>query len=447
MNDAWDPIEDLEPLDHNSLDLLAAYRDAAGPSEDAEARMLAGLRSRLSSESSADAPATAVPGETGAAPREPTTSSNARTFAIAAVAFAAGIALTVSLGRPGGPQDPESAASGDSGESAGHNAGQVVARDSAGLPGPVRAESDAPGSTLRSTSGTVEPMDERPWPLSVADLSKPRESQPGLQPAVQSPNEINPADGPAPLGAGPTRQGEGNDDPSRPRGRSADDGFGGSRDGATASRSPLRGGPDPSASGRGTAIQGAWAPSVSGAPAGAGIGSAARNPAVAGPSPAAPGSGSGSSNAGDDGPSDKPSSEPPPADEPPPPDEPEPDPEEDPEDEQSLDERCAEEFDACSADADTFCESGYPGCESVHEFCFMRSMMCLDEDNGFPHPEYPPEEPEPDDCDMDYSICMMEADAVCMLEKMVPEECEQMIWHCDEMMAMCYGEPPPEPWW
>lgn len=445
MNDAWDPIEDLEPLDHDSLGLLAAYRDAAGPSEDAEARMLAGLRSRLSTEPSADAPAPAVSGETGAAPREPSTSSNARTFAIAAVAFAAGVALTVSLGRPGEPQDSRAAASRDADQHAGQNAGEVATRDSAGLPGPHRPDSYAPGSDFPSTSGTVEPMAERSWPLSVADLTKPQELQPGLEPALHGPNEIDPEDGPAPLGAGPTRQGEGNDDPSRPRGRSADDGFGGTTDGATASRSPLRGGADPSASGRGTAIQGAWAPSVSGAPAGAGIGSAARNPAVAGPSPTAPSSGS--SNAGGESPSDKAPSDPPPADEPPPPDEPEPEEENDPEDDQSLDERCAEEFDACSADADTFCESGYPGCESVHEFCFMRSMMCLDEDNGFPHPEYPPEEPEPDDCDMDYSICMMEADAVCMLEKMVPEECEQMIWHCDEMMAMCYGEPPPEPWW
>lgn len=428
MNDAWDPIEDLEPLDDNSLGLLAAYHDAAGPSADAEARMLAGLRARLATESNVDDPATAVPPEAGVAPREQDASSNARTLAIAAVAFAAGVALTVSLSRPSVPQDPQTTSNGDA----------ITRHDVAGLPGRVRPESFVPRGGSASSDPSVargmESMPQRSWPLSIVDMAKP-----------QSIVEIEPAERSIPRIAEPTRADESDEGESAaaPR-QDADDGPRDRMEGATTSRDPLRGTPDPPVPGTPGATRGAWAPSVSGLPAGEGIGSAARNPAVAGPAPTAPTADSGASNAGGNGSSDPPSDEPPPVDEPPPSDEPTED-EPEPEDEPPRGDLCSEELDACLADADAFCES-YPGCETVHDFCFMRNMTCLGGEHEFPHPDDGPDEPEPDDCDTDYSICMMEAEGICVLEKLGHEECEQWFGQCDEMMAMCYGEPPPEPW-
>lgn len=429
MNDAWDPTEDLEPLDDTSLGLLAEYRDGSGPSEDAEARMLAGLRTRLSADSNADEPATAVPPETTAAPRNGGASSNARTFAIAAVAFAAGVALTVSLDRPDTQQDSRPGSSGED--------EHVVRRHDARQPAGVRTETSDPRRDATAPSlgpigvATVAP---KSWPLSIVDLAKP----PGT-------TEIEPVEGSRPrVPSRPDESGDGTSTaPARrhtgdgPRNRDT-------TEGATASRGPLRGVPAPTAPGRGTALQGPWAPSVGGGAAGVGIASAARNPAAGGPAPTTPNAGSGSSNAGGDGSSDAPAKEPPPADEPPPSDAPEPEPED--EDEPPRGEACSEELDACLADAEAFCDFSDPACETVHDFCFMRNMSCLgDEDVPLPH-DYPPDEPEPDDCDTDYNICMMEADVVCVLEKLGPEECEQWFAQCDELIAMCYGEPPPEPW-
>lgn len=434
MNDAWDPIEDLEPLDDTSLGLLASYRDAAGPCEDAEARMLAGLRARLSTEGGVDVPATAVPPETTAVPAEQNTSSNARSFAVAAIAFAAGVALTVSLGHPKAPDESLSASNGD--------AEQLVHRDAAGASGRLHPETYVPqrgaGSSDLSVPGRTEPVAGRSWPLSFADLANPQLQQ--VEPVEGSTRQLVEPRVPE----GPNE----NICPPPPR-PSSDDVPRGSdpAKGTTTSHGPFRGAPDPAVTGRGTAIQGAWAPSVSGTPAGAGIDSAARDPAVAGPSPTAPNADAGSSNAGGDGSSDTPSDEPPPADEPPPSDEPdEPD---EPDQERPLEEVCSEQLDACLADADAYCAADYPGCDPVRDFCFMRSMTCLDEDGGSPYPGYPgspTDGPKPENCDTDYDICVMETDTMCMLEKLGPDDCEQLFWYCDELMAMCYGEPPPEPW-
>lgn len=431
MNDAWDPIEDLEPLDDNSLGLLAAYHDAAGPSADAEARMLAGLRARLATESNVDDPATAVPPEAAVAPREQDASSNARTLAIAAVAFAAGVALTVSLSRPSVPQDLQTTSNGDA----------ITRHDAAGLPGRVRPESFVPRGGSASSDPSVargmESMPQRSWPLSIVDMAKP-----------QSIVEIEPAERSIPRIAEPTRADESDEGESAaPPRQDADDGPRNRMEGATASRDPLRGTPDPAVPSTQGASRGAWAPSVSGAPAGAGIGSAARNPAVGGPAPAAPTAGSGASNAGGDG-----SSETPPEETPSPEPEPEDEPENEPEDEQPPEEICFEELDACMADANIFCDYGYPGCDTAYHFCEMRSSLCLDGDGGVPDPGYPPDEPDPDgpdpdDCETDYELCVLGVDTVCIPEHLPPEECENMMFQCDEEQMMCYGEPPPEPWW
>lgn len=429
MNDAWDPVEDLEPLDDSSLGLLAAFRDASGPSEDAQARMLAGLRSRLAAESNIDDPVDAVSPETASAPREQSDASKARTFAIAAVAFAAGVALTVSLGRPGAPEDPRSVSTAD--------AEHVARQGPPGAPARVRPEALVPNGgsapTDLSVPGGAEPAVEGAWPLSIADLAKPA--------AIE---EVEPMQGSGPLSvepASPNELGEGT--PAAPPRQDADEGAHDSdpMEGATASRRPLGPSTDPTQAGRGTPIPGAWAPSVSGASVGAGIGSTARNPAVAGASPTAPNTGSGSSsNAGGDSPSEEP-----------PPPEPEDEPENEPEDERPPEEVCTEEFDACIADANIFCDSDYPGCNTAYEFCGMRSYLCLGGDSGFPEPPYPPDEPDPDDpdpndCEMDNELCMLEVDSLCMLEDLPFDECDHLVLLCDEEMMMCFDEPPPEPW-
>ncbi|MBV1857230.1 MAG: hypothetical protein KUG77_02380, partial [Nannocystaceae bacterium] len=117
MNDAWDPLEELEPLDNQLLGLLTAYRDTQGPSQDAEARMLAGLRARVEAEDarSRATTATAAPNVTATDERS---SFNTRTFAIAAIAFAAGVALTVSLPGSAPAETPSSALLGSSAQTA-----------------------------------------------------------------------------------------------------------------------------------------------------------------------------------------------------------------------------------------------------------------------------------------------------------------------------------------
>ncbi|MGH1342063.1 MAG: hypothetical protein ACRBN8_10955 [Nannocystales bacterium] len=452
MNDAWDPTEDLEPLDDDSQSLLASYRDASGPSEDAQARMLAGLRARVRAEDSANKPTIAAPAEGPTAPRERRVSSNTRTFSVAAIAFAAGVALTVSLGGPRGPQQSDPIHSG--------GAEQVVRHEATDL-GPARTETFEPAGHASaaplSVPNVVEPMADRPWPLSVADLAKPYATVPDGQRAPQAVDEVQPARAPTPRAVALGVDGEGSDDTSPAAGRSgADDGpqRNDRWEGAAASRDPLQGSPGPSSTGRGTAIRGAWAPSVNSAPGGAGVGSAARNPAVADPSPAVPDSGPSPSDTGADGSSETPSDEPPPADDPPHSDEAEEESEDEQgEDEPPLEEFCSDEYAACMADAERFCQAYDPACIEVFEFCDMRNMLCMGEEDGFPPPESPlpdPDhdaDPDPEECEVLFGMCEMEADAFCEEDEMLHEDCEHMHWMCEDERAMCYGEPPPEPWW
>lgn len=443
MNDAWDPIEDLEPLDRDSLGLLASYRDAAGPSEDAEARMLAGLRARLGQESDAEDPATAVPPNSAASPLEHQTPSNARTLAIAAIAFAAGVALTVSLRPSPAPQGPVATS----------NRGRdpIAQRDAARLPGPVSPEA-APhraGSTSApdSVASGVAPSVERSWPLSFADLTTPQTVQPDLREV----EEVEPMPGRPSLNVEPSAAEQPGEETSPAPRRHADDGpTEASGSDGTAAPDPLRSGSaDPSAAGSGSASRSAWAPSVSGTPSGASVGSAARNPAVAGASPSAPNPGQSSSNTGGEGPSEPPAGEPPASDEPRPSDEPDPDPDPSDEDEQDeepeLEEVCAGHLDDCLADAQLYCEYGYEGCPFVTEFCYTRAATCLGEDGAFPEPYEP--EPEPIECDVEYDLCLMDTEAMCTLDKLPPQECEDMYWMCEDILASCHGEPPPDPPW
>lgn len=427
MNDAWDPADDVEPLDDASLGLLSSFREASGPSEEAEARMLAGLRARIAAE-----PAAAVPAEP--VEERPThDASNLRTIAIAAVAFAAGVALTTVLPRPAAPPH-----SGD--------VSPTAAATPRPTPAPVRGQ--RPPATGHSSPsphfeegiayphpGVVAESPALAWPLANADLQVPQtHSSPSTHPqpstSIPSAAQHGPSEGPAPTASegqrGATRSPSGGTSPSN-RG--------------TASRGPLRPGRGPSPAGRPApgASPGAWAPSLPSAPSAAGVGAAARNPAVgsnsANPAPPPP-------DHNNPPPKD---GQPPSADNEPEP-EPKPDPEEPPTEEESPEERCAEELDACLSDANEYCETSHEDCWPVFDFCQMRAEACGGGELPPPPPfPGPPEEPEPWECADDYDLCIVETDALCMLEKLPPLECSYVQWECDYSFAMCEGFPPPPP--
>lgn len=448
MNDVWDAAN-AEPLDDTSLGLLAAFREEQGPSEEAQARMLAGLRSRVAAEPTpedvAPAPATtpkAVPVDTTAS-----TSSNTRTVVIAAVAFAAGVMLTVGLGDRARPQ------------SAPPTADRVAQQHTApaarlGAPAPL---TQTPNTELLSTDAAPA------WPLSMADLQAPAadpsmgptKEKPPEGPVHEAPNALTsevegrseeaPEPDTEPATHGTRRSGALNPDDDALAQRNSTR----TRDG----QNPTRGN---GAGVRGSAT-GAWAPSLSPTTSVTGIGAAARNAAVGGSSPAtAPGPArSGSSNGGDnaspggdanandgagDGPSDDPAQGDPASDEP---EQGEPD-DEGEEDAPSPEEQCATEFDACMNDAHEYCEFDPEACESLFDFCGHRDAICLGEPP--PPPMWPdPDEPPHDDCDMQYDICLMEADTYCAYEKIQPEECDDLYFACDAMLGECHGAPPYDP--
>ncbi len=436
MNEGWDPVE---PLDDTSLGLLAAFREAEGPSADAEARMLAGLRARIEADQHPDDPATAVSAEP--APKAAAPRGNVRTLAVAAVAFAAGVALTLTLASPHG------------GATEGTGTAERDASPIARRHGPHAQDHDRGIPTHDPTSAVVEsfmPMDvvaqaeaELPWPLTaeIAELaSPPREDSPdeddedALPQSVEIPNAVDDDDTPRETAR------------RRPTALGSDDDAYASRP----SRQSPSGADDPERRGSGV---GAWAPSLTPSPSGAGIGSAARNPAVGGSSapgtPAAPGN----PDSGNDGSS----SEPPPQDDapkdPPPDDtdheEPEEDdpPQEEEEDETSPEEQCDAELQACMADAQAYCEWNHEGCWYVEDFCMTRVDACLSGDPGMPYPEHPPEEPQPYDCYEEHDMCVMETEAMCMMDKLPPEVCDDMYMQCDEILNACEEQPPPGPPW
>ena len=112
------------------------------------------------------------------------------------------------------------------------------------------------------------------------------------------------------------------------------------------------------------------------------------------------------------------------------------------EDDVPLEEACDETFQACMADAESYCTWNMDGCTYAFEFCGLRHDTCL----GYEPPQMPfphPDEPEPHDCYIDYDVCMAGIDAMCMFDKTPQEECDAMWLHCEEMLTLCEGE---EPW-
>ena len=446
----WDSMDELEPLDDTSLGLLASYREARGPSEAAEARMLAGLRARIAAETEPE-PAKAVSPEvspSSTASRTGTgTEGRARTIAIAAVAFAAGVALTLSLS--GRRESASTSADPDSMARGGH------AMQPSGAPSERGHQAPRPG--LDAAHTPVEgggPEGARSWPLSVADLatiSDPEDDDrddhvdddDGMPQTVELP--------PNALDADDTDEDDDVAATARRRGVLSPD------EDPLAGRGTSHRGSDPRGSslgGGGSSAVGAWAPSLTPSPTTSGIGSAARNPAVGGSAPSkggtTPSSGQGNNEGTtpsdgaprDDAPAGEP---PPPSDEPPPPEDPPP--EEEPrddepgDDEVPLEEQCDAEHEACVADAAAYCGWNPDGCPFVLDFCHERLMSCMGGDPFMPDPPDPPE-PEPYDCYQDYDMCMMDVESICILEKAPPEACEDMYMQCDEMLMSCEGMPP-----
>lgn len=445
MNDAWDPMDELEPLDDASLGLLASYREAEGPSADAEARMLAGLRARIASEAFDGEPATAV--QSDEAPRrnvDPTEAAKgrARTFAVAAVAFAAGVALTVSLdrGRNASQENPDDGA-------AAHVVERVVYRDgSTTTPQPVVPSVRPLGSAgaadaSDAPSMVVEAEAPLPWPLSITEPAPTASEPTGALPSAvdEEPTAVESHSTAIDDGREPSESHR------RTRERTADDsGPVQRRRTNQTTRTPR--------DGDGHGPLGAWAPSVSSSPSVPGVSSVARNPAVGGsPAPAMPSpspSDPSTPPPSNSEPGDRGGDEPPPRDaEPPPepsPDDPsdEPPPEDDPiEDEVPLEEACDEAFHACFADAESYCAWNIDGCDYAIEFCGIRHATCLGGEPQMPFPH--PDEPQPHDCYFDYDMCMAEIDAMCMFEKTPEEECDLMWLHCEDMLTACETE---EPW-
>lgn len=442
MNDAWDPMDELEPLDDASLGLLASYREAEGPSADAEARMLAGLRARIASEAQGGEPATAV--QSDEAPQrsvDPTEAARgrARTFAVAAIAFAAGVALTVSLdrGRSTSQESTDDGATRDVAERVVYRDGSPTKTPQPAVPSVRRlgnaGATDAPGAAVEAEA----PL---PWPLSITEPTPAASEPTDVQPSALDEDEpsgveshstaIEDGRGPSESNHHPRKRPAGDPGPlQRPRigqtTRTPQDGAG---------QSPL----------------GAWAPSVSSSPSVTGVSSVARNPAVGGsPAPAVPSpspSDPSTPPPSNSEPSDGGGTEPPPRDaEPSPepaPDDPsdEPPPEDEPiEDEVPLEEACDEAFDACVADAGTYCEWNIDGCDYVHEFCGSRYAACMGDETHLPFPH--PDEPQPHDCYFDYDMCMAEIDAMCMFDKTPQEECDMMWLHCEEVLTACETDP------
>lgn len=432
MSDAWDSLDELEPLDDASLGLLASYREAKGPSADAEARMLAGLRARIVSEALDPEPANTTPSAEVPTQHVDTAQGRVRTLAVAVLAFAAGVALTVSLDRGQSPSkdDPE-------GGAAPRVVERVIYRNGA------RSEAPRPNDPFVRTLGSDDAADGSnapgrvveadaplPWPLS---MTQPVSAEP--EPNDRMPSAVDEAD-PAPVTPRSTTIEDGRDHAEpRPQERGADD------------SSPLhrpRPGQAARAPGHGPGPLGASAPSVTPSPSVAGVSSVARNPAVggspapAGPprSPSEPSTAPHSDGGGDEPPprdaepaSDR-SGEPPPGDEPPPEDEPV-------EDELPLEEACEEALQACYADAGTYCAWNIDGCEYAFEFCNIRYNACR---GDTPSPS--PDDPAPFDCGAAYDMCTAEINAMCEFEEIPQDECAMMWVQCEDEFTGCENEDP-----
>ena len=426
MNDAWDPTEDLEPLDDASLGLLSAFRDASGPDDDAQARMLAGLRARIDAEDDAAAePATAVP--TAAEPRA--TTSRRRTAAVAVLAFAAGVALTLAL--PSSPQPQSSTVAQAPRERAPRVA--TAAPGTTAMPSPSQRPLD---------QALAPPAAELSWPLADVDLQEPAVADlladTPRPPSESQRSEVQPS----------PRDPQQDPQPNEPGARRGA--------GTSATRSPsapLQPGNGARPSGA-PQRPGAWAPTLPSGASPANIGAAARNPALGSnpsqrtsPSQTTPSTSPDRSQPSNDqtepsSPNDKSDKEPP--------DE---QPDEQPEDEQPDDEEvCADQHEACVADADEYCGESSEGCLPIYDFCEARALKCLGEvlpPSPFPDDPYDedPEEHEPDDCHHYYDMCITEAETICILEKVPPHECDFLRWDCEDMFAECQGSLPPDPYW
>ncbi len=291
--------------------------------------MLSGLRARIAAETSADDPAAAVAPrpapEVSEAPRAQASNGNVRTIVVASIAFAAGVALTLSLASPG--------TSGPSEDSTLGRADQVASHSRTGQPlrQPPLPSPPGPGPSALTVPTQAQPQAPAlAWPLSMAELSAAErngqtrdEQEPGYRSIESSPSDPD-GDGPAPKQSSAVISPD--DDPIADREPTRRRGTGPS-------------GTDPGPRGSAT---GAWTPSLTPpSAAGSGIGAAARNPAVGGATPNLAGSGSngqsGSSQNGssrepdarDSGSDDAPSQKddpPPQGEEPEPQSEPEPEP-------------------------------------------------------------------------------------------------------------------------
>lgn len=443
MNDAWDPMDELEPLDGASLGLLASFRDAQGPSADAEARMLAGLRARIDAESSADDSAAAATLDDAPAQEAHAARGNVRTLAVAAVAFAAGVVLTVSLER--GRQT-----TGDAEGASPSVVERIVYRDG---PSHAGAEAQQPHvPTVHLRGGAESPQSaavdaDNPAPPWVRTLTEPASAE--REPTGDGPRAVDEAE-PTTAESHSTAIDEPRSasDPRRPNRERP-------RENAMSPSAPPTGrtghpAPPPRA--------GAWAPSITPTPSMGGVSSVARNPALGGaspqrppiPAPSNPSNPAPNQDASPDGGTppapgnDEPSPEPAPSEPDQPDDLPDDDlPDDEPEDEVSLEELCEEEFQACSADADAYCAWNMEGCGYAFEFCNIRHESCLgyEPQIPFPHPDEP-DPHDPYDCYADYEVCIAETAAMCEFEKAPEEECDVMWWQCEEMLTTCEGGSP-----
>ncbi|MEM6290066.1 MAG: hypothetical protein AAGA54_02340 [Myxococcota bacterium] len=433
-------------LDTGERALLDEFRDARGPTEEAEARMLAGLRARLEADALADGAPTHEHPAVTAAPqlhRPPTASS--RTTFVAIAAFAAGVALTLAVGRDAS-DGPEPASE--------RPTSLVQATDTAAPPAttphPETVAPTRPGSAPQAPAPAVEdgagPVDPEPAPSRSrsADDDAPEETTAMAERA----------------GAQQGRGDEQDEDPGNDRLAAATT----ARDPRSAALGPRGTAAHPPAKAGTT-----WSTAPAGVPSSGGTFGRSFGPVEVGPSvgfggsqaqstptpsgtpdsnppdtePASPSSGP-EEPAGDDGPSPEP--EPEPDDEEP---EPEPDDEEpEPDDEGDPDEHpelvCNETHQACIESALYYCKANPEACPHYMEFCDLDFEVCLGHDPIGPIDE-PYQEPQ---CEEAFEHCMLEYDMLCgpgFEDGATPEECDMFHWSCESMYSECMGEEPPPP--
>ncbi len=447
-----DAPKDWQELEGSEIALLDLYRDASGPSADDEERMFARLRATIEVEAELTGPEPLAEDVYERAPRKDRSRMGSVTTAVVgAVAFAAGIALTLGLR----PATDAPAGSGTQTTTAAVHPGEHDEDVSPGDPPTSCEPRIVERPVYVPAEGEFEPDHD-----AAAPLRGPRMQSPTPPPEGRVAGRISSADGSDWLADDHVNRRRRTTNPSgveRPR-------RGMGRGGNTRPRRHDRGRtwrpyvPGPSASGLPSGGPSA-PPSID--MGGHGTTSATNGGGQAGTNDASPNpsgrSGSGGSDnsgpsddsapppaPGDASPSDDPGPEP--ASEDPPDGQPtndEPSPEDPPaDDDASAPELfCEEQLTTCHESQFAYCEWNPEACHFYPEFCDFNFEQCMT--GG---PQYPPDEPlAPETCEQDYESCMSELDDLCIDDQIPADECNVHQWHCETMLADCMGDEPPPP--